>query len=121
SARETYDIIASEPSNPWVSGVAGLFSSEFYRIARSHLRPDGLLVQWLQIYEIDFELAATILKALDSSFDDYVILTALGRDLIIVASPRGPVPPLATAGAGLAAVGPEVARAGVRSVAELEA
>ena len=48
--RQPYDIIVSEPSNPWVSGTASLFSIEFYRLVRQHLSADGLFVQWLQLY-----------------------------------------------------------------------
>ncbi len=49
SRQRRYDVIVSEPSNPWVSGVAGLFSAEFYRDARKFLREGGLLVQWVQL------------------------------------------------------------------------
>ena len=59
-----YDLIVSEPSNPWVSGVAELFSVEFYRLISRHLNPGGLLVQWLQLYEFDLDLVASVLKAL---------------------------------------------------------
>src|SRR5471030_895637 len=46
-----YDIIISEPSNPWVSGVSSLFSSEFYHLVPRYLKPGGVLVQWFQLYE----------------------------------------------------------------------
>ena len=59
-----YDVIVSEPSNPWVSGVASLFTQEFYAIARRHLKPDGLLVQWIHFYEMSDELLAEMLAAL---------------------------------------------------------
>lgn len=51
--HKKYDLIISEPSNPWVSGVSTLFSEEFYRQITRYLEPDGLLVQWVQIYETD--------------------------------------------------------------------
>lgn len=47
---ERYDLIVSVPSNPWVSGVAGLFSQDFFRIARQRLAPGGRMVQWLHTY-----------------------------------------------------------------------
>src|SRR6266542_808918 len=59
-----YDVIISEPSNPWVSGVATLFSDEFYQMVASHLNDDGLFVQWVQLYEIDLPLVASVMKAL---------------------------------------------------------
>ncbi len=65
-----FDVIVSEPSNPWVSGVAGLFSIEFYRQIRRHLADDGLFVQWMQLYEIDMTLVISVLKAVSASFPD---------------------------------------------------
>ena len=56
-----YDVIVTEPSNPWVSGVASLFSQEFYRRINRYLKPDGLFVQWLQIYETDMSVVASVL------------------------------------------------------------
>ena len=58
SAREPYDLIVSEPSNPWVSGVATLFSDEFYGRIMHYLPPDGYFVQWMQVYETNIEVSA---------------------------------------------------------------
>jgi spermidine synthase len=87
-----YDIIVSEPSNPWVSGVAGLFSKEFYRRIKDHLNEDGLLVQWLQLYEIDTPLMASVFEALSSQFSDYVVYGTDNFDIIVVARPTGMIP-----------------------------
>jgi spermidine synthase len=46
-----YDVIVSEPPNPWVSGVASLFSREFYALALERLRPGGIFCQWVQEYD----------------------------------------------------------------------
>jgi predicted membrane-bound spermidine synthase len=80
-----YDIIVSEPSNPWVSGVSSLFSNEFYRLVRRHLKPGGVLVQWFQLYEIDVSLVASVLRALGDNFPDYAIYASTDNDLLIVA------------------------------------
>ncbi|HLO24860.1 MAG TPA: hypothetical protein VK187_02015, partial [Geobacteraceae bacterium] len=85
SHSKRYDIIVSEPSNPWVSGVAGLFSDEFYQMVNRHLRDDGIFVQWLQLYEIDLDLVASVLKAITANFSDYSIYAANNYDLLIVA------------------------------------
>jgi spermidine synthase len=79
-----YDIITSEPSNPWVSGVSSLFTDEFYRRVKRYLNSDGVFVQWLQLYEINTPLVASVFKALSLHFTDYVIYTT-GTDIIIVA------------------------------------
>jgi predicted membrane-bound spermidine synthase len=80
-----YDVIISEPSNPWVSGVASLFTVEFYRMARRHLEPGGVLVQWVQLYETDMALIASIVAALAQVFPDYVIYVPNDKDILIVA------------------------------------
>jgi len=89
--QSRYDIIISEPSNPWISGVSGLFSSEFYRRVRMHLSDDGLLVQWIQLYEIDTPLVASIMKSLGDHFSDYVAFEISGSDMLIIATPNGRV------------------------------
>ena len=89
-----YDVIVSEPSNPWVSGVAGLFSTEFYADLRRYLREGGLLVQWIQLYEFSPQLLATVIEALRPHFSDYVLWMANDGDLIIVAANGGRVPEL---------------------------
>ena len=89
--KARYDVIVSEPSNPWVSGVASLFSREFYRFVPKHLKPKGLFVQWMQLYEIDDELVSTIIAALEESFADYRVYMANYGDMVLVASVDGPV------------------------------
>jgi spermidine synthase len=81
-----YDLIISEPSNPWVSGVASLFTREFYRRIRGHLEPGGLLVQWFQLYEIDPSLVASVMRALGEEFPHYAVFAPSDHDLLIVAS-----------------------------------
>lgn len=86
--RALYDVIVSEPSNPWVSGVASLFSSEFYALMRRYLKDDGVLVQWLQLYEFNNELLASVINALSAQFPEYLIYQAGDHDLVVVASQR---------------------------------
>jgi len=90
--KRKYDIIISEPSNPWVSGVASLFTKEFYARIREYLSEQGLFVQWLQLYEIDRPLLASIMNALSPYFSDYAIYATYSGDVIIVACPAGTVP-----------------------------
>jgi spermidine synthase len=85
--RRQYDLIVSVPSNPWVSGVASLFSHEFYAKMRRYMKPGGLWVQWIQTYEFNDQLFLNILKALDVVFP-YVSLYKAPEepDIIIIAS-----------------------------------
>lgn len=85
--RRQYDLMISVPSNPWVSGVASLFSHEFYTKMRRYIKPGGLWVQWIQTYEFNDQLFLNILKALDVAFP-YVSLYKAPEepDIIIIAS-----------------------------------
>lgn len=89
--RSRYDIIIAEPSNPWVSGVASLFTAEFYHRMRDHLTERGVFVQWLQVYEIDHEAVASVMLALGRAFPNYVVYTTNDLDLLVVAWKSGEV------------------------------
>lgn len=84
--RKQYDLIISEPSNPWVSGVAGLFTKEFYGHLRHFLKPGGVLVQWVHGYEFRDDLLVSIFSALDTfgHFEIYRVTKNSG-DFIVVA------------------------------------
>ena len=84
--KKKYDVIISEPSNPWVSGVAGLFSDEFYHNINRYLKKDGVLVQWLQLYETNIHLLTSVVKALGDNFKDYAIYSTGDTDIVIVAA-----------------------------------
>jgi predicted membrane-bound spermidine synthase len=119
--RETYDVIISEPSNPWVSGVSGLFSREFYARAKRHLAQDGILVQWVQLYEIDERLVASILKAMASEFPHYVIYEVSISEMLIVASPRAPLAAVSARAFEMPALAAQLARLGIRTTADIDA
>jgi len=89
ASQSRYDIIVSEPSNPWVSGVASLFSQEFYRFIPRHLTSDGVFVQWIQDYGINDELVATIGNTLANSFADFRVYLTSDFDLLLIATPTG--------------------------------
>ena len=86
-----YDILISEPSNPWVSGVSSLFTREFYNRIGAHLNEGGILVQWFQLYEIDPSLLASVMRALGESLPHYVVFAPSDYDVLIIAS-RSPIP-----------------------------
>jgi spermidine synthase len=90
--RQQYDVVVSEPSNPWVSGVAGLFSTEFYARVRAYIADDGLLVQWIHFYEFNDDLMASVLKAMAPHFRDYAVYSLGNGDGIIVASTTAMLP-----------------------------
>ena len=86
TGKKKYDVIVSEPSNPWVSGVSSLFTRQFYRFLTKHLEEDGLLIQWMQTYELNDPLYYTMVAALIEEYphvDAYLTNTS---DVIFVAS-----------------------------------
>ncbi|MGB8436109.1 MAG: fused MFS/spermidine synthase [Burkholderiales bacterium] len=116
-----YDIIISEPSNPWVSGVSSLFSDEFYRLVRRHLNRGGVLVQWFQLYEIDVKLTASVMRALAQNFPDYAIYATTDSDLLIVAGDSATLArPLADVFAAHPGVGQELRKVHVQTIGDME-
>jgi hypothetical protein len=86
STDKKYDIIVSEPSNPYRAGVAVLFTSEFYRAVRERLNAEGVFVQWLQAYEVDESTVHTVLATAGGVFDHVEIWQTLPSDLQLVCS-----------------------------------
>src|SRR2546426_9330725 len=58
--RARYDVIVSEPSNPWLAGVATLYTPEFFRIVRERLTEDGVFCQWVQLYQVPLSVVAGV-------------------------------------------------------------
>jgi predicted membrane-bound spermidine synthase len=83
-SRGVFDIIASEPSNPWVTGVEMLYSREFLAAARQRLAPGGVFAQWIHTYEIDAETLELVARTYASVFDAISVWYARGPDLILL-------------------------------------
>jgi spermidine synthase len=85
-----YDIIMSEPSHPWVPGVANLFTQEFFTMGRDRLSEQGVFVQWLQIYQLSTESLRSVLATFHKVFPHVLVFQvggiAKGKDLILVGS-----------------------------------
>lgn len=88
-----FDLILSEPSNPWVSGVAGLFTLEFYDRVKRQLGDGGVFGQWLHLYELNDALVTSVLAAIDSTFADYEIFFTSNSDILVVAATDSLRPP----------------------------
>ena len=83
--KQKYDVIISEPSNPWIAGVSSLFSTEFYRLARANLKPGGLICQWIQFYEMSSQTLNVMLNTLAAEFP-HVLVFFVKADLVCLAS-----------------------------------
>jgi len=83
-----YDIIVSEPSNPWIAGVASLFTVEHFQRAKKKLRPGGVFAQWVQLYEIRPENVQRIIATFLEVFPHAHGFSSMpkGTDLILIGS-----------------------------------
>jgi spermidine synthase len=87
---ERYDVVISEPSNPWMAGASNLFTREFFAAARQAMNPGGRFCQWLQLYEIDLPSLRAILAAFRSAFPYLYGFahTVGGADLLLLGMDR---------------------------------
>lgn len=83
TTAKKYDVIVSEPSNPWQSGNANLFTDDFYKIAVERLKENGIFCQWIGLYDITPENLRVLAKTFMQTFPRAMVFNA-GSDLIIV-------------------------------------
>jgi spermidine synthase len=84
-----YDLIVSEPTNPWIAGVNNLFTVDFYRRVRQRLHPDGVFCQWMQLYELSPETFASMVAAFIEVFPQGQLFAVWRSvDVILVAVPN---------------------------------
>ena len=83
-----YDVIVSQPSNPWIAGVANLYSVEFFDLARSRLQPDGILCQWVQLYALSADDLAGVLRTFHEVFPFVHLWQGGPGDILLIGSRR---------------------------------
>lgn len=86
TTREKYDIVVSEPSNPYRAGVAGLFTREYYQSIDRCLQPGGMFFQWVQAYDIDDRTIQIFYSTLGSVFANIESWQTETGDLLLLAS-----------------------------------
>ncbi|MFO7810786.1 MAG: fused MFS/spermidine synthase [Candidatus Delongbacteria bacterium] len=88
-----YDLIISEPSNPWLSGVSDLFTEDFYELASDAMTPDGVFGQWIQMYSLRPEGLQLVLRSFQEVFPNtYVIILKPGIDLMMIGCKSDKIP-----------------------------
>jgi spermidine synthase len=85
-SRQKYDVIISEPSNPWMDGVGSVFTREFYLLAASRLKPGGIMAQWFHTYEMDDQTMDVVLRTFGTVFPEMEIWDVAGGDIVILGS-----------------------------------
>jgi len=86
-AADSYDVVTTEPSNPWIAGIASLYTEEFYRLGAAALREGGVYAQWLQIYNMSPENVRSVIKTFSRVFPyTYIAVTIVDTDLLLIGS-----------------------------------
>lgn len=85
---QLYDVIVTEPSNPWTVGVGSVFSREYYELAARRLKPNGIVAQWFHLYEMNEEVLRLVLRTFGSTFPCMEVWDAGTGDIIILGSKR---------------------------------
>jgi spermidine synthase len=101
----TYDVIISEPSNPWMAGLAELFTLEFYQVARERLAKDGIMVQFIHSYQMDWPTFAMVGRTFAKAYPTSMLVRTLpderasgeASDYLLVGF-KSEAPPLLSAG-----------------------
>ena len=81
-----YDVVISEPSNPWMAGVAALFTQEFFQTVRDRLSPGGIFCQWAHTYDVSDADLRSIVATFQSVFPQGTMWLAGDSDLLLVGS-----------------------------------
>ncbi|MFW5920939.1 MAG: fused MFS/spermidine synthase, partial [Polyangiales bacterium] len=76
SSPKKYDVIISEPSNPWITGVSDLFTEDHFRLTKQKLAPGGIYCQWVQLYELSPLNVKSIYRTFASQFDHVLAFSA---------------------------------------------
>lgn len=86
-ANEKYDVIISEPSNPWVNGVASLFTKEFFQLVSDRLTDDGVASIWMHSYELHCPSLYSVLGSIRAVFPSVVVFR-IGGDYYVLAQKK---------------------------------
>ena len=80
----SYDLVVLEPPPIAYAGVSALYSTEFYQLARSRLKPDGYISQWLPAYQVPADITLAMVRSFVDVFPQAVLLSGAGSDLLLL-------------------------------------
>jgi spermidine synthase len=93
TTHEKFDVITTDPIHPWVKGTSTLYSAEYYEQVKQHLKPGGIVAQWLPIYDSDSETVKSELATFFSVFPNGTVWSNFinkdGYDLVLIGQPDG--------------------------------
>ncbi len=89
-----YDVIASEPSNPWMAGVGNLFTEEAFALARAKLKPGGIMSQWVHGYQLEYRDFCSIIRTFNDVFPFTQFWAVGDGDFLLIGSDTDLIQPL---------------------------
>lgn len=88
ASTRRFDVIISEPSNPWLSGPAKLFTLEYFRLGARRLSPGGIFAQWIQMYGLPAEYLRALVRTFHEVFPHVLVFQTNPSDLLLLGSTR---------------------------------
>ena len=90
TTREKFDVITSDPIDPWVKGCAALNTVEYYRMCRDRLNPGGVMALWMPLYESSLDAAKSLIATFFQVFPNGILwsndTSGAGYDVVLFGS-----------------------------------
>jgi predicted membrane-bound spermidine synthase len=83
---QQYDVIITQPSNPWMVGVGSVFSREYYQLGASRLKDGGIMAQWFHLYDMHDGIVAMVLRTFSSVFPQVEVWDCGAGDFVLLGS-----------------------------------
>jgi predicted membrane-bound spermidine synthase len=81
-----YDVIITQPSNPWMAGVGSVFSREYYELGASRLKEGGIMAQWFHLYDMHDGIVSLVLRTFGTVFPHVEVWDCGAGDLVLLGS-----------------------------------
>ena len=88
---EHYDVITAEPSNPWIAGIANLYTREFYQVVKSKIKDDGIFAQWFHNYSMSPDDFRMVFRTFVEAFPYVSLWSMKESDFLLVGSKKAQV------------------------------
>jgi spermidine synthase len=85
TTNKTFDVITADPVHPWFKGAGYLYASEYFALAARHLRPGGVMAQWLPVYELTQQDLGSVVRTFQQHFA-HTLMWLTHSDAVIVGS-----------------------------------
>ena len=83
-----YDVITAEPSNPWIAGIANLYTREFYQVIKSKIKDDGIFAQWFHNYSMSPDDFRMVFRTFVEAFPHVSLWSMKESDFLLIGSKR---------------------------------